>query len=205
MPRKLTMRTNLFPYHVTSRSNHQEWFALPMSDVWEIAVTALKHANSKHPIILHAFVLMSNHYHLVLETPEANIDRFMYEFNKSFSLEMRKRTGKINRMFGGRYKWSVITEESYYLNVIKYVFTNPLRAQVVHDVRLYPYSTLNRKIDFIPQKKIQNWNDERWINWMQAGFNDHQRQSIKSGLKNIQFKFANIATIKRPPLFELPP
>ncbi|GAB4014619.1 MAG: hypothetical protein Fur0010_12890 [Bdellovibrio sp.] len=172
-----------------------------MDEVWKIAANSMQVAHRKHPILLHAFVLMSNHYHLVLETPDSNIDLFMYEFNKNFSLEMRKATGKINRMFGGRYKWSLITEDRYYLNVMKYVFTNPVRANIVKNVCDYPYSTLVNSIDAIPLKKMKGWNQPEWLNWFQNEFTDRQRNSIKSGFRNKHFKFANVASLKRPPEF----
>jgi len=109
---------------------------------WNIARRSFSLAYEKHPIILHSFVLMENHYHLVLQTPDENIDRFMYEFNKNFSLELRQKTGLINRMFGGRYKWTLIKDKQHYFHVMKYVYLNPVKAGVVEVAEDYQYSTL---------------------------------------------------------------
>lgn len=204
MPRKNTIRTNQFPYHITSRSNNKEWYALAMPKVWSIAKDSLKLAHTKFPIKLHAFVMMSNHYHMVVETPDANIDQFMYEFNKNFSLQMRKATGQINKMFGGRYKWSIVEDERYYLNVMKYVFSNPLRANMVKDIRQYPYSTLVERIVGIPIVERRKWCESGWPDWLNEGFNEQQQKSIKSGFRFQNFKFANISTLKRPPEFTIP-
>ena len=82
MPRKNLIRCNNLPYHVTSRANNKEWFALPMDQVWKICQDCLKAAFDLHKVEIIAFVLMNNHYHLILRTPDANLDQFMYEFNK---------------------------------------------------------------------------------------------------------------------------
>jgi len=81
MPRKNLIRTNLYPYHVTIRSNNKEWFDLPREIVWKICLRAMVLANQKHPVRIQAFVLMANHYHLLIWTPQCNLDRFMSVFN----------------------------------------------------------------------------------------------------------------------------
>ncbi|MBL7664792.1 MAG: transposase [Bacteriovoracaceae bacterium] len=142
MSRKILIRSDEFPYHVTCRSNNREWFEIPTQKMWELSLKCLAHANQKHPITLISFVLMSNHYHMLLRTPEANIDRFMYEFNKNLSLVVRNYAYRENRVFGGRYKWCLIRSHKYLFNCYKYVYQNPKRAKIVKHCEDYPYSTL---------------------------------------------------------------
>lgn len=52
-----------------------------MDEVWQICLDCMKEAHQKHKVEVISFVLMSNHYHLLLRTPDANLDLFMYEFN----------------------------------------------------------------------------------------------------------------------------
>jgi putative transposase len=85
MPRKKTIKNNIYPYHITTRSNQSQWFNVPLERVWSLALESLSFADKKHTVEIHAFVFMSNHYHLVVLTPFSNIDLFMYEFNKNFS------------------------------------------------------------------------------------------------------------------------
>ena len=73
MPRKKLIRTDQFPYHVTTRTNNKNWFSLPLEETWNICLRSLHKANKLNKVNLHAFVLMKNHYHLLLETPEANL------------------------------------------------------------------------------------------------------------------------------------
>lgn len=142
MPRKVLIKSSNHYYHVTTRSNHRHWFALPLDRVWEIACNALHIAQTKTDSQIAQFVLMSNHYHLLIKTPRANLDCFMYFFNKKFSDQLRKESKHINRMFGGRYNHCLITNNSYLINVYRYIYQNPLRAKIVKLCQDYPYSTL---------------------------------------------------------------
>lgn len=200
MPRKKTIRTSDFPYHVVSRTNQRSWFKIPMKEVWKIAMTSLKIANEKHPVNIHAFVLMSNHYHLVIDTPDSNIDKFMYEFNKNFSLSLRVASGLQNKMFGGRYKWSLLTSRPHYLNVLKYVFRNPVKAQICQQVENYSFSSfknfslqINSYIDY-----------SEYIDWFNTSHDEKQNDSIKKGLRNSMFNYCGSREDRIPPDYDLP-
>ncbi|MDD4975360.1 MAG: hypothetical protein PHY93_13455 [Bacteriovorax sp.] len=82
MPRKPLICSENLLHHVTSRSHNKEQFPLPIKRVRELANYSFREANEIHLINLISFVLMSNHYHLLLYTPMGNLDRFMYKFNK---------------------------------------------------------------------------------------------------------------------------
>jgi putative transposase len=141
MPRKTLIRTDEYFYHVTTRSNHREWFQLPLNVVWEISMESFSLAQNDSPGIVSQFVLMSNHYHLLIRTPNCNLDRFMYIFNKNFSQKIRLQSNLENRMFGSNYKWSLITTPAYFQNVFRYIYQNPLRANIVSKCSDYPFST----------------------------------------------------------------
>jgi putative transposase len=113
---------------VTARSNNKEWFTLPMPEMWTLTQESLREAITVHRVEVISFVLMGNHYHMLLLTPEGNLDDFMYELNKRLALKIKRRTGQINRIFGGRYKWCLIQSQHYLINCYKYVYQNPVRA-----------------------------------------------------------------------------
>lgn len=79
------------PYHITIRSNNREWFDIPLNEVWDIYVISILKANASSPVKIQAFLLMSNQYHLVLWTPDSNLDKFMYVLNSSISKMIRQR------------------------------------------------------------------------------------------------------------------
>lgn len=143
MGRKNLIRTSNFPYHVVVRSNNREWFPLEMRKTWEIYSDLLTFVTWAYGIHVHAFVLMSNHFHLILSTPERNLDESMKYLLGQSSKEINRLSGRINRVYGGRYKWTIIDNESYLINVLRYVYENPLKAGLVSEIEYYPYSTLN--------------------------------------------------------------
>ncbi|OIQ19240.1 MAG: hypothetical protein BM556_08115 [Bacteriovorax sp. MedPE-SWde] len=122
-----------------------------MDIIWNICIESIKKSLLKLPVKIQAFVLMSNHYHLMVWTPNCDIDKFMFEMNSNISRSIRKETGRINRIFGDRYKWSLINSNSYYQNVLKYIYQNPLEVNLADKCENYPYSTL---FYFINDKNI---------------------------------------------------
>ncbi len=186
MARKPLIRSNHLPYHVTSRAHNKELFPLPIKSIWEISNQCFQEAGSIHPIELVSFVLMDNHYHMLLFTPNANLDLFMYEFNKRFALKVQGQTGIINQIFGGRYKWCLIQSQQYLSNCYRYVYQNPVRAGVVRRCEDYNFSTLHATIgksDFsIPIHDKFGFKDEYGLNWLNANIRDQELFSLKKSL-----------------------
>ncbi len=74
---------------------------------------------------------MSNHYHLVIETPEGNLSRGMRQLNGVYTQRYNRRHERVGHLFQGRYKAIVIDKESHLLEVCRYVVLNPVRAGMV--------------------------------------------------------------------------
>lgn len=153
MPRKPLIKTSEYPYHIYGRSNNKEWFDLPMEQVWEIFYRNLNYSYEKFNVQSLCFVLMSNHYHLFLRTPDANIDKVMQNFNQRLSLDIRKRSGRINHILGGRYKWSLIKSQNYYQSIYRYIYQNPLRANISNDIQTYKYHSMSQDLVDFPRLK----------------------------------------------------
>ncbi len=191
MSKKL-IRTEVFPYHVTSRSNNREWFNLPLSQTWNLCIQCLIKAHERHPFKLYAFVLMNNHYHLLIKTPDANLDKVMFEFNRRFSEKLRIKTNRINRMFGGPYKRTIVDNDKYFRNVIKYIYQNPIRSKTHSMCEDYPYSTLFFQYNNLPfpipiETDLWNFNLSE-LEWLNQHYNQKQSDCIKKALKKKYFK-----------------
>lgn len=168
MPKKPLIRTADFPYHISSRSNNKEFFYVKLEDLWVIFMECLEQAQLQFNCHFHAFVLMSNHYHLLISTPLSNIDEVMHYIQREVARKANKKASRINHFFGGRYKWSVVKEEAYYWNVLKYIFRNPVKAELCTRVTDYRFSSLN----FKPKK----------FNWLVADFFNNNGHQIKLDL-----------------------
>ena len=131
MLKKNLIFTEEYYYHVTTRSKDKAWFQIPLEQVWEISIEAFLSAQAKCPAIVTQYVLMSNHYHILITTPGRDIDQFIYFFNKTF-----------NNMLDDGCRWSLIANEKHFKKVFCYIYQNPRRANLVERCEYYPYSTL---------------------------------------------------------------
>jgi putative transposase len=144
MPRARFYPHDRYPYHVTARSNSKEWFYLPTNKVWEIFAHYLTLATLSYRWRIHAFVLMNNHYHLLVTTPEGNLDKAMRYLHTEVSRKISIQAQRINLIFGSSYHSTMIKNHLYYQHAYKYVYRNPIEARLCQKVEDYSFSTLNR-------------------------------------------------------------
>lgn len=190
MPRPLLIRSDHHPYHVTSRCNNKEYFPIPMKDVWKIMVEELNHVHREHKLAIHAFVLMSNHFHLLCHTPKANLDQVMHAFLRRTSVRITRRAGQINHLWGARYKWSLIESQRYYMEVYRYIFQNPVRAKITGKVEDYAFSSLNSEMTFPLHSFVPMafGGKEGECVWLNQKYDTEQQELIQLGLKKCLFE-----------------
>lgn len=200
MPRKPVERSNSNYYHITARSNNKEFFYLPILNDWDIMTRKLSELQRQHGIKIAAFMLMNNHFHLLLLTPNEDIDRVMYFFMKDVTLEIQKYSGRINKIFGGRYKGSMITSYGQLVNVYKYIYRNPVEVNLSETTESYPYSTLifqyktgmSRSLDIekiLPKHAFEQFEDLDELKWLNQRFERHEANSIRVGLTRSIFAY----------------
>jgi putative transposase len=187
MPRKNLIRIKNFPYHVTTRTHNQDFFPLEQDKIWELVNYSFQEANKIHPIHLISFVLMSNHYHMLLTTPDENLDLFMYEFNKRLAQKINFYSQNKNQVFGGRYRWNLIQSNAYLMNCYRYIYQNPIRAGLTLKAEDYPYSSLyfiKNKMPFsIPLHDTFGFKDEFGLNWINQKLDSDTEIKVKKGFR----------------------
>lgn len=202
MPRKPVIRSNEHYYHLTGRSNNKEHFYLPADDVWEIMLKRLRLLQVEYDLKISAFVLMGNHFHLLALTPREPIDRIMFFFMKDVTRDLQKRTGRINKIFGGRYKGCLIADSRYLLNVYKYIYRNPVAAGLVDRVEDYTYSSLNRSELPIVLDKVMPVNmavsSIAEMQWLNTSFEKNEAESVRWGLSKNEFHYRKERIFRRP-------
>lgn len=117
-------------YHVTSRGNEKKPVFKDDTDRLNFLNT-LKHVNKRYNWICHAYCLMTNHYHLLIETPDGNLSLGMRQLNGVYTQLFNRRHGRTGHLFQGRYKAILIQKDSHLLEVCRYVVLNPVRAKMV--------------------------------------------------------------------------
>jgi putative transposase len=189
MGRPLLIRSDKHPYHITSRCYNQDIFPLPLEEVWMIMTEVLFETHKKHKLFIHAFVLMGNHFHLLCNTPDANLDEAMRYFLREVSIRITRKSKSANHLWNGRYKWSLIDNQMYYYQVYRYIFQNPVRAKVVSKVEDYPFSTLKEQVPFPIHTHLSMafGGLAGEICWLNTEFDEEDRKLIRLGLKKNQF------------------
>jgi len=141
MPRPKLFRSNDLPYHVSVQVNNRENFPVSGDYLWRVACTVLAEAAERYGPRIHAFVQMSNHLHILLTTPNGNVDAVMRFFLSQLACRVNAASGRADHLFAARYKWSVLETAYAVAYVLKYVFRNPVRARMAASVASYPYSS----------------------------------------------------------------
>jgi putative transposase len=127
-------------YHVMSRGNERKPIARDDVDR-EKRLDWLRRTVETYGWRLHAFVLMRNHEHLFLETPEANLSAGMQYLNGSYTSYFNRRHRRSGHLFQGRFKGHLIEQEGYFLEVSRYIHLNPVRAKAVARPEDYAWSS----------------------------------------------------------------
>jgi putative transposase len=140
MTRPLRLEFPGAPHHVTARGDRRE--PIVEDDVDRVAwVGLLGRVCQRFRWRLHAWVLMGNHYHLLLETPDARLSEGMRQLNGVWSQHFNRRHGRVGQVFQGRFKAIFVERESDLLELARYVVLNPVRAHMVTDVADYAWSS----------------------------------------------------------------
>ena len=118
-------------YHITSRGNERRPIYWEDSD-YQLFLSLLGEVCEHFNWIIHTWCLMTNHYHLVVETREANLSEEMRRLNGVYSLKINRKYGRVGHLFQGRYKSILVDKEAYLLELSRYVVLNPVRARMVN-------------------------------------------------------------------------
>lgn len=117
-------------YHITNRGNARRRIYRDEEDR-EKFLEVLEAVVRQYHWLCHAYCLMDNHYHLLIETPEANLSRGMRQLNGLYTQAYNRRHRRPGHVFQGRYKSILVEKESYLLELCRYVVLNPVRAKMV--------------------------------------------------------------------------
>lgn len=170
---------------------------MSLAQVWAHFAKNLLEVFERYEARVLAFVLMPNHYHLLMRTPHANLGEVLNYLLRETSQAVGRGSGRVNHIFGGRNKTSLITEDAYFANAYKYVYLNPVAASLCSKVEDYRYSTFRsivngEKLPFPvfdgEAADLGGLSGMRHrLEWMNTDFTKNERLLIKRGLRRAQF------------------
>lgn len=200
MGRPLRILQTEYPYHLVCRTNNRS-FRFNQRAITRIVFQALAQTIEKYNLLVHHFVLMSNHYHILATATEENLHRAMQYLNSRIAVRYNKHVRKSGHLWGDRYKSCIVDTDDYYLASVRYIYRNPSRANMVEDLELFPdssftYWAFGKKMDVAPagDHLVLLWgkNHPEYLRTLVLdegiGFSDEQ---VKKGLRKRFFGSAD--------------
>lgn len=146
-------------YHVINRGNSLERLFKSQRD-HEKFLQYLEKAAERFGLIIHTYCLMGNHYHLLVETPEANLSATIQWLNVSYAIYFNRKQNRIGHLFQGRFKAILIEADAYLKHLSRYIHLNPVRAQITPTPGRYPWSSYSA---FVGTQKPPKFLKTDWL------------------------------------------
>ena len=159
MARPLRLELSGGLYHVTSRGDGREDIYLRDEDR-ESWLEILGQVCERFNWVCHAWCQMGNHYHLLVETPQANLSQGMRQLNGVYTQRFNRAHERCGHVFQGRYKAILVERDSYLLELARYVVLNPLRAKMIERLEDWPWSSYPATCGQAP---LPSWLQTDWI------------------------------------------
>jgi REP element-mobilizing transposase RayT len=146
-------------YHITTRGNQRQPIFLAERDRSAL-LEYFNEAHVKFGAVIHAYCLMENHYHFVLETPRGNLSKIMHFINTSYTVYFNKKHSRVGHFLQGRYKAILVEKDTYALELSRYIHLNPVRAGIVVCPEEYPWSSLR---EYLGLKMAESWLETSFV------------------------------------------
>ncbi len=146
-------------YHLTSRGNAREDIFVDDDDR-RVFLDVLAAVCERFGWRCHAWCLMTNHYHLVVETPEANLARGMRQLNGVYTQRFNRAHDRVGHVFQGRYKAILVERETHLLELCRYVMLNPVRAGMVRTAARWRWSSYHATVG---DTVAPSWLETAWL------------------------------------------
>lgn len=183
-----------FPIHITARINNRDEFPVASAVAWSILTDYLRLIRDGFGFRTHVFVMMPNHFHLIGRDPEGQMPTAMNYFMRQTSCELGHYSGRINRIWGGPYYSSVMTDPLYYLHAYKYCYRNPVAARLCQQVEDYPWSSLQMLLGHRADTLTIEDDDtlfssiEPTLAWLNQSYSAEQSDDLKKAFRKKEFK-----------------
>lgn len=173
-------------YHITSRGDDRKKIFISEYDFTKF-LEYLSVAKTKFKFYVYGYCLMSNHYHLLLETTQPNISKIMHYINGSYTTYYNIKRRRSGHVFQGRFKSIVVDKDSYFLELSRYIHLNPVRAKITDNPAKYRWSSylvyLGKKDSLLDRDRVKQCLD------MNTG---QYERFILEGIKDPRDPFKNV-------------
>ncbi len=141
MPRSPRPAVGGIPYHVLHRGNNHQPIFFEDRD-YTYFLQLLREGREKYPVKIYSYVLMANHIHLLIEPREQyNLAKYMRWVFAKYTQYINWKYQRTGTLWEGRYKSTIVEKERYFLACLRYIEMNPLRANLVRELKEYKRSS----------------------------------------------------------------
>jgi len=162
-------------YHVMNRGRRRENIVENNGDQ-ALFLSLLREAALLWNVGVAAYCLMDNHYHILVQTPQGNLSRFMRHVNGVYTQRFKRRHGYDGQLFRGRYKSILVAEDFHLLELVRHIHNNPLRAGLVDHPKKYRWSSHR---SYLSAKETWDWLHKQFILAMLASKPGKQRAAYR--------------------------
>jgi putative transposase len=146
-------------YHVNAKGNNGRELYLDDLDR-EAFLAMLKWVIERHVWICHAYCLMTNHFHLLIETPDESLPRGMQRLNLAYAQSFNRRYGTTGHVFEAPYHSEPVIRDSHALMTIRYVARNPVEAGICRTPEEWPWSSFGATLGL---RRAPRWLTTTWV------------------------------------------
>ncbi len=162
-------------YHVMNRGRRGENVFSDKED-YDRFLELLKDSSEMWNVRIAAYCLMSSHYHILIQTPDANLSRFMRHVNGVYTQRFNWFHGCDGPLFRGRFKSILVDKDAYLLQLVRYIHRNPLEAGIVDKLDTYDWSSHQ---GYISRAKKWDWLYKDFVLCMFANDKRQQRRAYR--------------------------
>jgi REP element-mobilizing transposase RayT len=159
-------------YHVTSRGNAKQAIFIDDEDRGRF-VDVLSIVAERFNWLCHAYCLMKNHYHLLIETPNANLSKGMRELNGVYTQGFNRRYRRVGHLFQGRYNAIIVEKDNHLLSLCRYVVLNPVRVGLTKRADQWRWSSYRATIGLVKRPSFLT------VDWILSQFGGRKRVAME--------------------------
>ncbi|MGR8981685.1 MAG: transposase [Gammaproteobacteria bacterium] len=170
-------------YHVTSRGNAREAIYRTDENRQQFLIL-LENTVKRYDWYCHAYCLMGNHYHLLIETNTPALSKGMKYLNGTYTQYFNRQHQRVGHVFQGRFKAILVQKEAYLLELARYIVLNPVRAQMARSAKDWPWSSYRATAGYTDNHPCLT------TDWILAGFSEIKNEAqqrycdfVRAGLR----------------------
>ncbi len=176
MARPLRLQVPGGLYHVMARGNARQDIFLDDADRRRFLAT-LRSVVERLNVLCHAYCLMGNHYHLLVETPDANLSLALRQLNGVYAQGFNRRHERVGHLFQGRFASTLVEKETYLREVSRYIVLNPVRAGIVACPSEWEWSSYRAHAGCVPPPSFLT------VDWLLVQFDATDRRSAQEAYR----------------------